>query len=1195
MSQSNFNHHLRHAGMPGDSNSNNSRPSHSSRLTSRYSPSATGASGGSSSIYDTYYADSIISDAINPAIAYGYEYQFARGANNGGNNTGANSDFGYGYSNYGYGATAAPASTNHTDSDKAAAFQHRQAPYSRASSSSLPVYSSSNDPFVQTDNRLKEEYSRRVHCYISEMQEDGSMPADDILPPVLPSFGSLPSQQELPFWRPPAVLQRDPHYNNAISSATTPSPTLLQPPFLSPRTPEIASSHQNQWLSAYYRDGPSPIMSPHRDTFTAPSAAQAPTAADVEKQDTRSKGKEGDSGSFSLTSPQASSSSSSMSTLPALRNLHHNQQQQLRHTHPHNTVSSQSTFSSTAMPTVNSLLSSPSTQSHAATALPSIHSLTNSSSTAAPAPAPATSATSSLRSRYSRRIPGIPPLTLRTRPGDFVRESNGEGLAVDDGEDEDDDEEDDGTRAATTTTTTNKAYGGMVHLQGNGADVKLPPINTQGGNANGPFKPLEKSREPMSISSLVGRATPESTGSSTPVARPTVQRSKRGVCLPGISSLAPSASAKEIRRGAIAPAPGHPAVQLYRPAQPATTTAASAKITVTGNILAPTAVAPSKHAISKSELIPKSDRKRSYDATDAALSLHKMARTEPAGGKSSSASSSSLCRNNQVVITCYHASVAQKSYGGEKRFLCPPPAVLMRGEGHSAHVAHHSPMLLSVVTDTSSAAATAKPSMPQGQDQQQQYKLQNGPAKSSTIQPSSSSHAPLECQMSFNERNTALFKSLHVTGMQKAKSFRLRLDLLTPSGASGQMYSHEHKRWQGPEVYASLESDSVAIISKPSKKTAKARNQSSCIRAGSLISLFNRINSQTFRTKYLNVDHNTNRWVAQSHNWSPFEVVVVSTNGGASSMQQQSNSAATAAAAGPLYYGSEIVLVEPRRNFRSPPMIIHKVERGKLVENACSPVSQMQKVALQLKPTVEGEVPRYLKSDVGHYSPMSGDSSAHVRFDDPDGSPELTFEPIEGTRLTKSRSRDAPFEDSHIDLDDFFCWTIVGISGFTYSYSIPAEQKPSDSCGVASLRHPRPSPICNINPLPRIVSTPTISGNAVQLSMQSFDPTSMELLLNNLPLRISANADAVGSENHRHHHLLMHQQQSAKPAGYAGKNATIAKDEAGDLFVAYLPEPLMPGLLSIRRSDGVLYSTKWRVQWSSLPNRAEIVADSLVI
>ncbi|KAJ2810272.1 hypothetical protein GGI24_007056, partial [Coemansia furcata] len=127
-------------------------------------------------------------------------------------------------------------------------------------------------------------------------------------------------------------------------------------------------------------------------------------------------------------------------------------------------------------------------------------------------------------------------------------------------------------------------------------------------------------------------------------------------------------------------------------------------------------------------------------------------------------------------------------------------------------------------------------------------------------QSSSSAHAPLECQTSFNERNVALFKSLHVTGMQKAKSFRLRLDLLAPSAPCEQPYTQEPRPLPKSQVYASLESDPVAIISKPSKKTAKARNQSTCIRAGSLISLFNRINSQTFRTKYLNVDHLSNRW-----------------------------------------------------------------------------------------------------------------------------------------------------------------------------------------------------------------------------------------------------------------------------------------------------------------------------------------------
>ncbi len=51
---------------------------------------------------------------------------------------------------------------------------------------------------------------------------------------------------------------------------------------------------------------------------------------------------------------------------------------------------------------------------------------------------------------------------------------------------------------------------------------------------------------------------------------------------------------------------------------------------------------------------------------------------------------------HETAVTIYHASVAQKSYGNEKRFLCPPPMVQLAGEA----MRYHKPMLrMAIVLD----------------------------------------------------------------------------------------------------------------------------------------------------------------------------------------------------------------------------------------------------------------------------------------------------------------------------------------------------------------------------------------------------------------------------------------------------------------------------------------------------------------
>ena len=122
--------------------------------------------------------------------------------------------------------------------------------------------------------------------------------------------------------------------------------------------------------------------------------------------------------------------------------------------------------------------------------------------------------------------------------------------------------------------------------------------------------------------------------------------------------------------------------------------------------------------------------------------------------------------------------------------------------------------------------------------------------------------APLDANM------TASFKFLHVTGTAKAKSFNLCLEI-SQAGTS----AADGAEARPPRMWAAFESAPVTIISKPSKKTAKTRNISSCILAGGPVSLFNRINSQTVRTKYMTIDHA--HLCASNVSWSAFNVNVL--------------------------------------------------------------------------------------------------------------------------------------------------------------------------------------------------------------------------------------------------------------------------------------------------------------------------------
>ncbi|KAF9347022.1 hypothetical protein BGX26_001466 [Mortierella sp. AD094] len=348
--------------------------------------------------------------------------------------------------------------------------------------------------------------------------------------------------------------------------------------------------------------------------------------------------------------------------------------------------------------------------------------------------------------------------------------------------------------------------------------------------------------------------------------------------------------------------------------------------------------------------------------------------------------------NTTTIISCYHASIAQKSYGSEKRFLCPPPIVRIEGQLDETNSSKPQ-VAMSVICESGD----------------------NTLGQRSTLEDDQSS----------------TFRYLYVSGTAKAKSFQLKLQVYGQVCLPNGFVSHDpsqpsesslpHPDWDLPEPIAVFDSQPIAIISKPSKKTAKARNVSSCILAGSLVSLFNRINSQTVRTKYMSVQDGD--LCAKSSTWSAFTISIVS-NGPCSPAPARGGSSKShhrqlvQQSASPITYGAEIILTETTTGLQSDRLVVCKVENGRILQGAIGPICQMQKVALQSMERSKNGLPMYLGAvgddhQTGRFMDHSASSSTALRY--------------ETSTMTES---------SKPGSDDFLCWTIVGISKFEYAVDL---------------------------------------------------------------------------------------------------------------------------------------------------------------
>ncbi|KAG0326406.1 hypothetical protein BG004_002983 [Podila humilis] len=493
--------------------------------------------------------------------------------------------------------------------------------------------------------------------------------------------------------------------------------------------------------------------------------------------------------------------------------------------------------------------------------------------------------------------------------------------------------------------------------------------------------------------------------------------------------------------------------------------------------------------------------------SDSTVFAHSKAKPKPA----------STTRPQMTTITCYHASVAQKSYGLEKRFLCPPPTVHIDApfdESYSG-LSNRPQVAMSVLCEAG----------------------ENSLGQRSILE---------------DDRSCA-FRFLYVSGTAKAKSFQLKLEIYGRACLPNGFLTSEDPSAtaEAPEPFATFESSPVAIISKPSKKTAKARNVSSCILAGSLVSLFNRINSQTVRTKYMSVQDDV--VCAKSATWSAFTISIVS-NGPSSPVSARAGSQkshhrqqAQQSNATPITYGAEIILTESITGIQSERLIVCKVENGRILDGAVGPICQMQKVALKsLERSTESE-PVYLGA--------LGEEHQGARFLDHGVS----------TTTTLKYQPSAMVEGAKPGSDDFLCWTIVGISKFEYSYfeSLPsATESPQLDREIGSVCR-------SITPFPSLLKEPVYNpvSQALELSVSNLYsqmkdspmPTPMQVWLGSVgPLKTHIIRSLLSSPAQEQTTVLVD-----LPVGQASNQALGINKATPLLFV--------------RPSDGITYDSRAKV------------------
>jgi hypothetical protein len=396
------------------------------------------------------------------------------------------------------------------------------------------------------------------------------------------------------------------------------------------------------------------------------------------------------------------------------------------------------------------------------------------------------------------------------------------------------------------------------------------------------------------------------------------------------------------------------------------------------------------------------------------------------------------------TVIVMSSKVAQKSYGTEKRFLCPPPTAIMIGNSWWTDIIRRGedPRMCPprVVVSISGEPAPQEGSVEWTSSSGKSFDVNDPPTGTTYI-------------------GRCVGKQLFISDVdEKKKKVEALVKITAPASDDG-----------SERIIGTFSSRPIKVISKPSKKRQSAKNLELCINHGSTISLFHRLRSQTVSTKYLcvsgsnasfkgsdgaslmgldqRVRSNTPSFIARTASWDPFVMYIVDVNKPAGGIDAppppppqpdypspppNAISFTSNGSPIPIYYNQTVVLQCLTSGVVSPVLIIRKVDHqttvvgGGLQDGAkgvadhyCAPgevcgdpVSQLHKIAFEVydgnksmpEPGTPGPTGAFLScmgEKVNTYRPIDG-RQWNSSLNPGSNSPALTGSPIVTTPVSAS-------------------------------------------------------------------------------------------------------------------------------------------------------------------------------------------------